>query len=139
MTDKTHFVDDVTGHRRMRRLRKADWQRRMVQENRLTVDDLIWPIFVVPGTGVMDPHRRHARRFPDERRHGGLKRPRKRPISHSGDRYLPECRHRPARRNGSHILVADNLINQTTAHQESCAQYRHHHRRGARPVHQPRA
>jgi porphobilinogen synthase len=39
----------------MRRLRKADWQRRMVQENRLTVNDLIWPIFVVPGSNIMDP------------------------------------------------------------------------------------
>ena len=55
MTDKTHLVDAVTGHRRMRRLRKADWQRRMVQENRLTVNDLIWPIFVVPGSNIMDP------------------------------------------------------------------------------------
>lgn len=39
----------------MRRNRKADWTRRLVQENRLTVDDLIWPIFVVPGTGVVEP------------------------------------------------------------------------------------
>ena len=53
--DKTHLVDHVTGHRRMRRNRKADWTRRMVQENRLTVDDLIWPIFIVPGTGIVDP------------------------------------------------------------------------------------
>jgi porphobilinogen synthase len=42
-------VDTITGHRRMRRNRKADWTRRMVQENRLTVDDLIWPIFLMPG------------------------------------------------------------------------------------------
>ena len=28
---------------RMRRNRSADWLRRMVQENRLTADDLIWP------------------------------------------------------------------------------------------------
>lgn len=53
--DKTHLVDHVTGHRRMRRNRKADWTRRMVQENLLTVDDLIWPIFIVPGTGIVDP------------------------------------------------------------------------------------
>ena len=45
-------VDEITGSRRLRRMRKADWSRRMVQENRLTVDDLIWPIFVVEGTGV---------------------------------------------------------------------------------------
>lgn len=55
MSDKTHLVDEITGHRRMRRNRKADWTRRLVQENRLTVDDLIWPIFLVPGSGIIDP------------------------------------------------------------------------------------
>ncbi len=37
---------------RMRRNRRDDWSRRLVSENRLTVDDLIWPVFVVEGTGV---------------------------------------------------------------------------------------
>jgi porphobilinogen synthase len=55
MTDKTHIVDEITGHRRMRRNRKADWTRRLVQENRLTVDDLIWPIFLVPGSNISEP------------------------------------------------------------------------------------
>lgn len=55
MHDKTHLVDQITGHRRMRRNRKADWTRRLVQENHLTVDDLIWPIFLVPGKGIIDP------------------------------------------------------------------------------------
>ncbi|NEI55491.1 porphobilinogen synthase [Rhizobium leguminosarum] len=55
MQDRTHLIDDITGHRRMRRNRKADWTRRLVQENRLTVDDLIWPIFIVPGSGIVDP------------------------------------------------------------------------------------
>ena len=55
MQDKTHLVDEITGHRRMRRNRKADWTRRLVQENRLTVDDLIWPIFVIPGQNIVDP------------------------------------------------------------------------------------
>ena len=55
MSDKTHLVDEITGHRRLRRNRKADWTRRMVQENRVTVDDLIWPIFLIPGTGIVDP------------------------------------------------------------------------------------
>jgi porphobilinogen synthase len=32
---------------RMRRNRKADWSRRLNAENRLTVDDLIWPIFLI--------------------------------------------------------------------------------------------
>lgn len=48
-------VDDITGSRRLRRMRKADWSRRLVQENRLSVDDLIWPIFVVEGKNVCEP------------------------------------------------------------------------------------
>ena len=38
--------------RRPRRNRKADWARRLVRENVLTTDDLIWPIFVVEGENV---------------------------------------------------------------------------------------
>jgi porphobilinogen synthase len=36
---------------RMRRNRHDDWTRRLVAENRLSVDDLIWPIFVIEGRG----------------------------------------------------------------------------------------
>jgi len=32
---------------RMRRLRRHDWSRRLVRENRLSVDDLIWPLFAI--------------------------------------------------------------------------------------------
>ncbi|MGO4386075.1 porphobilinogen synthase [Microvirga sp. 2YAF29] len=35
---------------RPRRNRKAEWSRRLVRENVLTTNDLIWPIFVVEGT-----------------------------------------------------------------------------------------
>jgi porphobilinogen synthase len=42
-------VDEITQSRRLRRMRKADWSRRLVQENQLTVDDLIWPIFLCEG------------------------------------------------------------------------------------------
>src|SRR5450631_3251509 len=35
---------------RPRRNRKADWTRRLLRENVLTVDDLIWPLFVADGT-----------------------------------------------------------------------------------------
>ena len=34
---------------RMRRARQSDWSRRLVQENRLTSSDLIWPIFICEG------------------------------------------------------------------------------------------
>ncbi len=34
---------------RMRRNRKSPWSRALVRENRLTVQDLIWPLFVIEG------------------------------------------------------------------------------------------
>ena len=37
---------------RLRRVRAHDWSRRLVRENRLSVDDLIWPLFVFDGTGT---------------------------------------------------------------------------------------
>jgi len=40
---------------RPRRNRKAEWSRRLVRENRLTTDDLIWPIFVVDGVNQRVP------------------------------------------------------------------------------------
>ena len=40
---------------RMRRLRRNEGLRRIVRETILTVDDLILPLFVVPGTGVRNP------------------------------------------------------------------------------------
>ena len=40
---------------RPRRNRKADWSRRLIRENRLTIDDLIWPIFVIDGENKRIP------------------------------------------------------------------------------------
>ena len=37
---------------RLRRNRHDAWTRRLVAENRLSVDDLIWPIFLIEGTGI---------------------------------------------------------------------------------------
>lgn len=34
---------------RLRRNRKSDWARRLVQEHHLTANDLIWPVFIVDG------------------------------------------------------------------------------------------
>ncbi len=39
---------------RLRRNRRGDWARRLVQENALSVNDLIWPIFVVEGDNVRE-------------------------------------------------------------------------------------
>ena len=41
--------------RRMRRNRKADWSRRLVRENLLTTDDLIWPIFLMDSSEARSP------------------------------------------------------------------------------------
>jgi porphobilinogen synthase len=40
---------------RMRRNRRADWSRRLVSESALTSSDLIWPIFLIEGTGARTP------------------------------------------------------------------------------------
>ena len=40
---------------RMRRLRQADWSRRLVRENALSAGDLIWPLFVVDGENKRVP------------------------------------------------------------------------------------
>ncbi|WP_244574655.1 porphobilinogen synthase [Cohaesibacter sp. ES.047] len=48
-------VGTITGGRRMRRNRHSNWSRRLVQENALTVNDLIWPLFVVDGQNLTQP------------------------------------------------------------------------------------
>jgi porphobilinogen synthase len=40
---------------RMRRNRRHGWSRRLVSENRVSVDDLIWPVFVHEGTNRREP------------------------------------------------------------------------------------
>ncbi len=39
----------------MRRNRRTPWSRRLVAENHLSVDDLIWPVFVIEGGGRREP------------------------------------------------------------------------------------
>lgn len=41
--------------RRSRRLRRTNWIRDMVSENRITVSDLIWPVFICDGTNRKEP------------------------------------------------------------------------------------
>ena len=40
---------------RLRRNRKNDWSRRLVQENSLSTNDLIWPIFIKEGKNIKEP------------------------------------------------------------------------------------
>jgi len=40
---------------RLRRNRKTDWSRRLVSENNLSTNDLIWPIFLREGKNIKEP------------------------------------------------------------------------------------
>ena len=40
---------------RLRRNRKTDWSRRLVRENTLSSNDLIWPIFIREGKNIKEP------------------------------------------------------------------------------------
>ena len=54
-TAKASSAASLSITQRPRRNRKAEWSRRLVRENTLTVDDLIWPLFVIEGTGRREP------------------------------------------------------------------------------------
>ena len=114
MTDRTHQVDLITGHRRMRRNRKADWTRRMVRENQLTVDDLIWPIFLVPGTGIAEPiaampgvNRLSIDKAVEAAREAA-------DLGIPALATFPNIENSLRDENGSNSLAADNLINEAT-------------------------
>ena len=114
MTDQTHLVDHITGHRRMRRNRKADWTRRMVRETQLTVDDLIWPIFIVAGSGISEP----IPAMPGVNRMSIDKAVEA--ARQAADLGIPALATFPNEdlslrdETGSHSLVDNNLINETT-------------------------
>ena len=40
---------------RLRRNRKSDWSRRLVSDNNLSPNDLIWPIFICEGKNIKEP------------------------------------------------------------------------------------
>ncbi len=114
MNDRTNLVDRITGHRRMRRNRKADWTRRLVRENRLTVDDLIWPIFIVPGSNIVQP----IEAMPGVNRMSIDKAVEA--VKEAADLGIPAIATFPnidlglRDETGSNSLAADNLINQAT-------------------------
>ena len=53
MSQHEVFADFPAG--RPRRLRRDDFTRRLVRENRLSADDLIYPVFVAEGKGLRQP------------------------------------------------------------------------------------
>ena len=50
-----HLVSAGYPTARPRRLRRDDFTRRLVRENKLSVDDLIYPVFVAEGKGLSQP------------------------------------------------------------------------------------
>ncbi len=40
---------------RLRRTRQHDWSRRLVAESALSVNDLIWPVFIIEGDNIREP------------------------------------------------------------------------------------
>ena len=55
MTEHSHDHQGYIPYNRPRRLRRNENIRRMVRENHLRVDDLLFPMFVVEGKGVRNP------------------------------------------------------------------------------------
>jgi len=107
-------VDEITGSRRLRRMRKADWSRRLVQENQLSVNDLIWPIFVIGGKNTREP----IAAMPDVYRLSvdlAVKE-----AEHAAKLGIPAIATFPnvdlglRDQTGSHILDLDNVINRAT-------------------------
>ncbi len=107
-------VDEITGSRRLRRTRKADWSRRLVRENHLTVDDLIWPLFLMEGENRQEP----LSAMPGVMRHTVDHAVRQ--AEYAAKLGIPAIATfpniDPARRDdtGSHSLDPDNLINRAT-------------------------
>ena len=96
---------------RPRRNRKADWARRLVRENVLTTNDLIWPIFICRGRKCPRAGRLHARGRAPVRRPGGRRRAtRRRAVGSRPSPCFPITD--PALRdpNGSEALNSENLV-----------------------------
>ena len=107
-------VDEITGSRRMRRMRKADWSRRLVQEHRLSVDDLIWPIFVIDGhnrreeIAAMPGVFRMTLDLAVKEAEGAAK------LGIPAIATFPNVEMSLRDQTGSHILDPDNIINRAT-------------------------
>ena len=106
-------VDEIVGNRRLRRNRRFEWNRRLVRENRLSIDDLIWPMFVCEGKGVSEP----LASLPGVSRHSVDRMTKQAELA--AQLGIPAiaifANVAPEKRDvtGSEVLNPDNLINQT--------------------------
>ena len=124
---------------RPRRNRKADWSRRLVREHVLTVDDLIWPLFLIDGTGRREPVASMPgvdRLTVDEAVREAARAAR---LGIPAIAVFPNtdpCAARPARLRGAER--PQPRLPGRARHQGGGAGDRHRHRRGARSLYQPR-
>ena len=113
-TDPPRTVDEITGGRRLRRMRKADWSRRLVRENHLTVNDLIWPIFLMEGENRAEDIAAMpgVQRLTIDRAVKEAERAAR--LGIPAIATFPQISLEKKDVTGSHILAADNLINRAT-------------------------
>jgi porphobilinogen synthase len=107
-------VDEITNGRRLRRMRKADWSRRLVRETHLTVNDLIWPLFLIDGENRVEDISAMpgVQRLTVDRAVREAERAAKLGIPAIATfPYIPLEKRDIS---GSHILAEDNLINRAT-------------------------
>ena len=107
-------VDEITNNRRMRRNRRFEWTRRLVRENRLTTDDLIWPVFLCEGKGVEEPLEKlpGLLRYSVDRIGAQAKRAQKLGIPAIATFANVSLDKRD--QTGSEVLNPDNILNQAT-------------------------
>lgn len=107
-------VDEVTGGRRMRRNRKAKWVRDLTRENSLTTRDLIWPIFIIPGTNLREPVEAMPGVFRVTSDLAAKEAERAASLGIPAVATFPNIELDMRDQTGSNILLADNIINRTT-------------------------
>ncbi|MEO9459999.1 MAG: porphobilinogen synthase [Lentilitoribacter sp.] len=114
MSDMSRKIDDVTGHKRMRRYRGSAWMRNMVRETHLTPSDLIWPMFLIEG----DNKREAVDAMPGvERLSIDLAVKAAKEAAELGIPAIatfPNIDYAKRDKTGTEILNPDNLINQAT-------------------------
>lgn len=108
-------VDEITGSRRLRRMRKADWSRRLVRESALGPDDLIWPIFIMEGEDKAEPvgSMPGVERFTIDRAVQAAREAQG--LGIPAVATFANIPHERKDQTGSHALDADNIINRVTA------------------------
>ena len=124
---------------RMRRNRRAEWARRLVRENVLTTDDLIWPLFVMDGDNARAPvpSMPGVERLSVDQAVREAERAAK--LDHPLHRAVSLHRSEPARRRRQRgAQSGQSGLPRHPRHQEGGAGDRHPVRRRARSLHQPR-